>query len=60
MLCSRYALSPARTSENPPVDAMALVATSWSSPLKPDSVTLTNVVLPGWGVKRHSTCVVEP
>ncbi len=45
MLYSMYAFAPASTSANPPVESKACFTVSLPSPLKPELVSLTKVVL---------------
>src|SRR5262249_20090736 len=59
MLCSRNALRPASTKENPCVDPVTRFTSSSPSPVKPLSVILTNVAASSCGENVHST-VVRP
>ncbi len=60
MLCSSSAFSPASTSVNPSVEPIAASTTLSMSPLKPEFVMVTKVVLSGRGTKIHSTVVGAP
>src|SRR5882724_916190 len=58
--CSRNALRPASTSENPWVESATCFTSASPSPMNPEWVIRTNVVPSFWGENAHSTVVGLP